>query len=113
MPAPTPEGSQKPLLCQLSHGSRFCDPFGVDGVLSAIDPGCAARPGANFCDASGVDLRAEVYGVKSPAAPRMRSLGFSIVTVVCGPTDSVSHTLDPTTESCPMTVAPPSTVALA
>ena len=45
--------------------------------------------------------------------PRSRSFGFSSTTVVSGGTLSVSHTFDPTTDRAPITVWPPSTVALA
>ena len=44
---------------------------------------------------------------------RIRSFGFSNSTVVWGSTDSVSQTFDPITASCPITVWPPSSVALA
>ena len=43
----------------------------------------------------------------------MRSFGFSSTTVVRGSTLRVSQTLEPITESWPITVMPPSTVALA
>ena len=62
-------------------------------------------------------LRAWVF--RHPSFPpaslpaRIRSRGISMVTVAYGSTLLVTHTLDPITESWPITVEPPRIVALA
>ena len=58
--------------------------------------------------------RSQIVQEKSDgSSPRMRSFGLSIVTMLPGATERVSHTLEPITESWPMTVLPPRIVALA
>ena len=80
------------------------------------------RIGICFADCSVCHLVETVYRVaqfshvqmsRSLWALRIRKLGFSIMTVVPGGTEYVNQTLEPITESLPITVLPPNIVALA
>ncbi|GIT31224.1 MAG: hypothetical protein Ct9H300mP1_32700 [Planctomycetaceae bacterium] len=91
------------------NGSR-CSGRELDG-----HPGAAGRPGriAGGPTAGRAVRRREPAGQRLAGGFAEFQLRFSIVTTVLGGTLCISETLAPMTDRAPMTVSPPSTVALA
>ena len=95
-----------------SRGHFACEPSRVPvGLATAVPTSTLLIPARRR--ASGPGRLSAPASVRTSRPDRTRRLGVSMVTVVNGATLWVSHTLEPITESWPITVWPPRIVALA